>query len=334
MENTFFAGRLAVVYLTRGGARLAERIGAAVIGAEVVDGSSGVRKVLARLWPEIDGLICIMAAGIVVRAIAPLTADKRTDPAVVVCDEAGRFAVSLLSGHLGGANELARQLADLTGGQAVITTASDVLGRTALDLWCRKLGLTVSNKSALTRAMSRLVNDGKLRVYSQVTLPELPADLIHIDSPEKADLVVSCATLPVDTLLLYPRALAVGIGCNRGTSASDIGEAVRTTFQRHNLALESVRTFASIDVKADEQGLLTMAHEQARPLIFFDRKQLNSVEGIQVSAAALRATGAKGVAEPSAILAAKGGFLLVPKQVFKDVTVAIALDEVLHLSVT
>ena len=135
---------------------------------------------MARVWADYGEIVCIMAAGIVVRTVAPLLRDKYQDPAVVVCDERGRFAVSLLSGHLGGANDLARRVAELTGGQAVLTTASDVLGRTALDLWCRDLGLIPADKAALTRAMGLLVDRGGLTVWSRYPLPPLPADLTPV----------------------------------------------------------------------------------------------------------------------------------------------------------
>ncbi|HEB69472.1 MAG TPA: cobalamin biosynthesis protein CbiG, partial [Desulfobulbus sp.] len=126
-----------------------------------------------------------MATGIVVRTLAPLLQDKRLDPAVVVCDEKGRFAVSLLSGHLGGGNALARQVAAILGGQAVITTASDVLGRTALDLWAHALDLQVADKRALTRIMGKLVNHGSVTLHSDYPLPELPDDITMQDDPEK-----------------------------------------------------------------------------------------------------------------------------------------------------
>ncbi|MCI5141596.1 MAG: cobalamin biosynthesis protein CbiG, partial [Candidatus Electrothrix sp. ATG1] len=153
-----------------------------------------MHQTLAQAWQDYDHLICIMATGIVVRSIAPLLQDKAVDPAVVVCDEQGRFAISLLSGHLGGGNALARKIAELLGGQAVITTASDVLGHTALDLWCRDLGLAVSDKQRLTCVMAKLVNTGSVTLNSDYPLPPLPPDIILSDDPDSADLRISCCT--------------------------------------------------------------------------------------------------------------------------------------------
>ncbi|MCI5211182.1 MAG: cobalamin biosynthesis protein CbiG, partial [Candidatus Electrothrix sp. ATG2] len=116
----------AIIPLTKGGKQLAQRLTTLLPGSEIVSNKGNIHHTLAQAWQNYDHLICIMATGIVVRSIAPLLQDKTVDPAVVVCDEQGRFAVSLLSGHLGGGNALAHKIAELLGGQAVITTASDV----------------------------------------------------------------------------------------------------------------------------------------------------------------------------------------------------------------
>jgi len=266
-----------------------------------------------------------MATGIVVRTLAPLLKDKRSDPAVVVCDEQGDYAVSLLSGHLGGGNALARQVAAILGGQAVITTASDVQGKVALDLWARDLGLVVADKKRLTRAMGKLVNRGWVTLYSDYPLPELPEEIHRQDQAEDADLVISGATdLEISGALLYPQALVAGIGCNRNTPAEEIEEALRQACEKHALAYQSVARLASIDLKSDEQGLLELSRRYKLPIEFFHRDRLNGVDGVSTSAVVLKATGAKGVAEPAAVLASGGGRLLVKKMKWPNVTVSIA----------
>jgi cobalt-precorrin 5A hydrolase len=315
----------AIIALTRGGKQLAQRLATLLPGSEVITNHGGIYHTLAHAWQGYDSLICIMATGIVVRGIAPLLKNKTVDPAVVVCDEQGRFTISLLSGHLGGSNALAQNVANLLGGQAVITTASDVLGHTALDLWCRDLGLTVSDKQGLTRVMMQLVNTGSVSLYSDYPLPSLPRDIIQATSPDSADLWISCRTDQQGrAVLLHPKALVAGIGCNRNTLAEEINEAVQQTCQAHQLACSSVRKLASIDLKSDEPGLLAFAQSLHLSLEFYSPAQLNQVEGITASAAVLKATGAKAVAEPAAILSAGNGFLLVQKMKFSNVTVAIA----------
>ena len=316
---------IAIIPLTKGGKQLAQRLASFLPESEVVQKQEGIYHTLARIWQSYDSLICIMATGIVVRGIAPLLRDKAVDPAVVVCDEQGRFAISLLSGHLGGGNVLAQRVADLVGGQAVITTASDVLGRTALDLWCRDLGLTVADKQGLTRVMAKLGNTGSVSLWSDYPLPPLPADIILKQNSAVTDLLITCRTdCKWPAVLLHPKSLVAGIGCNRNTPEEEISEALDHACQVHHLAREAVCKLASVDLKSDEPGLLSLAQSHCLPLDFYRPDQLNQVQGIAASEAVLRATGARAVAEPAAILSSNNGLLLVQKMKFPNVTVAIA----------
>ncbi len=315
----------AVLALSRGGCVLGQRL-AASLNAKFFACKGRLAEVMNRVWREYGEIVCIMATGIVVRTIAPLLQDKYRDPAIVVCDEQGRFAVSLLSGHLGGANDLAQRVAAATGGQAVLTTASDVLGRTALDLWCRDWDLTPSDKATFTKAMGRLVDHGSLTLWSRYLLPDLPPDLNQVAERAAADLVIdSRMEGAVRGALLHPKALVVGIGCNRGTPNSAIADAVEKTCLQHHLAPQAIARLASIDLKQDEAGLLDFARRQNWAIDFYSKDQLNQVEGIVASEAVQRATGAKGVAEPAALLSAgPGSTLLVAKMKWTDVTTAVA----------
>ncbi|WP_456387173.1 cobalt-precorrin 5A hydrolase [Desulfolithobacter sp.] len=318
--------------ITRGGREKGEQLARSLEQADFFFCRGRLRETIARVWQEsvddrrYDALVCIMSTGIVVRTIGPLLQDKQTDPAVVVCDEAGRFAISLVSGHVGGANTLAEQVADILGGQAVITTASDVLGKTPLDLWIREQGFVVSDRKGLTRIMGRLVNGHIIRIWSEVPLPELPPDMEKTDDPGKADLLVTCrADMAVRGVVLHPKILVAGIGCNRGTAAREIEQALAGACADHNLALLSIARLASIDLKQDERGLLEFAGIHGYPLVFFNRDQLNRVDNVSSSDVVFKATGAKGVAEPAAILAAENGRLLVRKMKWPNVTVAVAV---------
>jgi cobalt-precorrin 5A hydrolase len=317
--------RCAVLGLSRGGCALGQRL-AESLHADFFACKGRLREVVTQVWQEYREIVCIMATGIVVRTIAPLLQDKYRDPAIVVCDEQGRFAISLISGHLGGANALALRIAEATDGQAVLTTASDVLGRTALDLWCRDTGLIAADKNAFTRAMGRLVDGGALALWSRYPLPPLPADLRLTKDKDAADLLIDTRTDgPARGALLHPKALVFGIGCNRGTPAESIARAVAATCARHDLAPQASARLASIDLKQDEQGLLEYARQLGVPIDFYAKEQLNRVDGVSTSAAVQRATGAKGVAEPAALLSAGAGSrLLVPKLKWTDVTTAVA----------
>lgn len=324
-ENT---SGLAILALSRGGCDLGRRL-ASDLDGEFFACKGRLAAVMAEVWGEYGSIICIMATGIVVRTIAPLLVDKYRDPAVVVCDELGRFAISLISGHLGGANALAQRVATATGGQAVLTTASDVLGKTALDLWCRARGLTPVDKAGFTRAMGRLIDRGTLTIWSHAPLGNLPEDLVAVAERSGADLIVDYRINTSDHgTLLVPKALVMGVGCNRSTPKEVIAAAIQATCDQHQLHVAAIARLASIDLKADEVGLLECAAERGLAIDFYSKDQLNQVEGVASSEAVLRATGAKGVAEPAALLSAGVcARLLVPKMKWGDVTTAVAERE-------
>ena len=174
-------------YVTEKGRGLADALCLRYPGALILRFS---KKAVGSHWTKGARLVFIMAAGIVVRTIAPHLADKRTDPAVVVMDEAGRHAVSLAGGHVGGANALAAEIARLTGGSPVITTASDVSGLPALDLWAEAQGLVVEDRKRLPKTATKLLNRGVLRFFSDVPL-EAPPEFQRADGPADAEIVVT-----------------------------------------------------------------------------------------------------------------------------------------------
>ena len=331
----------AIIYITDSGLRLAERLKSLVPEAEIARYDPGL---VPALWADHTALIFIMASGIVVRTIAPLLKDKKTDPAVVVLDEAGRFAVSLAGGHLGGANELAREIARFLGGEAVITTASDVNGLPSLDLWARDHDLIIENWHDLPQVGTRYVNNGGLRIYSDIPFI-FPDEFLKVADPRFADAIITnrrdvyagsprctitgegCSTGACRVkgqVYLRPVNLAVGIGCNSGTSGDEIEAAVQGTLEEHNLVFSSVRSLATISIKANEPGLKLFAEKFGFPLLSFSPEELNRIEGIERSDIVFRATGAHAVAEPAALLAAGTEKLIVPKQKKGNVTVAIA----------
>ncbi len=324
--------KIAVIALTRGGKELAGRIVAGLEGCENCEVTDGVLAVIKRLWPLYDGLICIMAAGIVVRAIAPLCRDKKVDPCVLVLDEKGQFVISLLSGHLGGGNDLSRKVAAITGGSAVITTASDVTGHTALDLWAAENNLRVQNPQVMAGVAAKLVNEGEVSFFSTLECGRLPADFKVVDAAALADIILSRAAFdPLehpDTLVLCPCNLYLGLGCNRGAKAADFELAITELCTQYHLDRRAIAGIASIDLKADEAGLLQFASDNNLPIRFYAKDELNRVEGVSSSAAVMAATGARGVAEPAAMLAAGDGTipgqLIVRKIKWKDVTAAVA----------
>lgn len=316
--------RTVVIYITDNGLRLAESLRGLYPDALTV--KFGVAAVY-ELWKGYKNLIFIMAAGIVVRTIAPLVKDKKTDPAVVVLDEKGRFAISLLSGHLGGANRLAGEIAGFLGGEAVITTASDINGMTSIDIWARDNNLTIENWNQLPAVSSRLLKKGSLKVYSEADLL-LPPDLSATAVSGSADILITNKSSfygkKRGQFIMRPGNIVVGFGCNSNTQAEEIEEVVRKIFGENNLSFSSIHSIATLDKKGKEPGLIAFAGKHNIRVSVFTPEELNRVKGISRSEAAFRATGANAVAEPAALLAAGADRLLLNKQKCGNVTIALA----------
>ena len=315
-----------IFYITDNGFNLAKKIKRLYSDVEVLKFKS---EAVSEAWNERGNLIFIMASGIVVRTIAPLIKDKKTDPAVVVLDEKGRFAVSLLSGHLGGANKIAKEIADFLSGQAVITTASDTNNLPAIDLWAKENDLAIENWDTVPEISTRFLNSGELRVYSEVEI-KMPEGFLRVDKPSSADVLITNKQFKnqnskfKNKIYLRPKNLIIGIGCNRGTSADEIEDAVKRALVEKKLSFLSIHSVATIDIKADEKGLNEFVREYGFPIKTFTANELNSLKGIQKSALVFKATGAYAVAEPAAILASENGKLLVKKQKMGNVTVAVS----------
>jgi cobalt-precorrin 5A hydrolase len=343
---------IAIVAITPGGAALARRLHQELPHSMVFvpvrlaqAGDQAIHQPLARVLPEIftqaRGLICIMAAGIVVRLLAPHLRHKAEDPAVVVMDEAGRFAVSLLSGHIGGANDLARQAAAAVGAQAVITTATDVNGLMAWDDIARREQLAIEPLSNIRRLNSLLLErqpialvDRRQRI-NHYFLPQSGVTLVAnfaeaMQSRFAGRVFVTHRVLgeghhPESLLILRPRDLVVGIGCNRGTSAAEIAAMVRAEFAAAFLSTASIASIATIDDKQNEEGLLHFVAELGVPLQLFSAAELNDIDSPSApSPQALEAVGAKGVCEPAALAASGARTLLIKKKKRGNLTLAVA----------
>ena len=347
---------IAVIAITGGGARLAQQLSERMAGLELYVSSryagqgtrdcrsfepAELKPLIASLWKRYDGLVLIMATGIVVRMIAELLESKQTDPAIVVMDDAGTFSISLLSGHLGGANELAECCALASGGQPVITTATDSNDLPSFDMLAKEQGWVIDDISRVKllnrlllddeeiaavdpTGLSRIWLNGRGRVTFYATFAEAA------DSRARGILLVTTAiipeqAIPENVLILRPRNLVLGIGCNRGTPADEIADFVTLHLTQISLSPKSVCCIASVAAKRDEAGLVAYAERLGVPLRCFENEELNRVVfPSPPSEYAMAAVGVAGVAEPAAILASGRGRLLLEKVKSPNVTLAVA----------
>lgn len=284
----------------------------------------------ARAFSRSDGLIFVGATGIAVRSIAPHLRHKSTDPAVVVVDEGGQFVIPILSGHLGGANDLAREMAALIGAVPIITTATDVNGVFAVDQWARRQGLLVCNPERVLSVSSRLLARETVGFFSAWPIAgELPTGLSLVPR-EDAQVVLDLHRPTGEALWLCPKGVRVGMGCRRGTPAAALRALLEEVLTQEGLPQNAVSALCTIDLKKDETGLQELAQELGVPLTTYSAQELAQVPGdFTPSPFVEQVTGVDNVCERAAL--ACGGTLLRHKTAKDGVTVALALEE-LHLT--
>ncbi len=284
-------------------------------------------------FSEDDALVFCCAAGIAVRAIAPWVKDKTTDPAVIVLDEKGSFVVPILSGHIGGANELAADIASITGGTPVVTTATDVNGLFAVDVFAEKNHLFISDMELAKEVSAALVAGEKVSFRSVIPYEgALPEGLT--EDPKRIGVFVSPETgcAPFEkTLCLVPRRYAAGVGCRRGKQEEDLERFFLENLKTCGVSPREIRCIASIDIKKDEEGLIALAAKLGVPFVTYPAETLMSAEGdFTVSEFVRSQTGVDSVCERAAVTAA-GGKLIKKKTAADGMTFALAeYEEALH----
>ncbi|MBV7695162.1 precorrin-3B C(17)-methyltransferase [Streptomyces sp. TRM70350] len=295
---------IGLISATAAGAAARDRLAAAWPERTRVYGGP-VGDAVRAAFGECEQLVCFLATGAVVRLVAPLLGDKASDPGVVCVDEGGRFAVSLVGGHGGGANELAREVGELLGAEPVVTTATDSVGLAGLDT----LGLPVEGDVA---AVSRALLDGEpvaLRAESAWPLPALPVAADGSYAIRVTDRAVEPAAHEV---VLRPPSLVVGVGASKGAPAGEVLALIEGTVREAGLSPRSIAELATVDAKAGEPGIVAAAERLGVPLVTHSAERLAAVEVPNPSDAPLAAVGTPSVAEASALIG--GGELLVPKR--------------------
>ena len=291
-----------------------------------------------------DAIIYVGAVGIAVRAIAPFVQHKTKDPAVLVVDELARYCIPLLSGHIGGANELAEKICDGLGWGTipVITTATDLNHKWAVDVFAKKNHLMISDIKKAKEISAKILAGEKIRIYLEVQgnldgdLENLPPELQVVSEAEKADIYIG-VKLPVKAednyLRLIPKCMTLGLGCKKGTAYDKIEDAVRQVFESEQLDFRGLRQVASIDLKVEEKGILEFCKNYELDYQVYTAEQLKEVPGnYQASAFVSRITGVDNVCERSAVYAElnrnkKMPEVLVKKTALDGVTVAVTAGE-------
>ena len=219
---------------------------------------------------EAELLIFVGACGIAVRAIAPHIRSKQTDPAVLCVDERGQYVIPILSGHIGGANAAARKLAAHLGALLVITTATDINGRFSVDEWTARQGWIIDDMEK-AKKVSAAILERDVPLCSDLPIgTALPAGLCEGDSGELGICIGWQKTQPFrETLRLIPSVLHLGVGCRRGTAADTVERVIRTVLDANKIDPRAIKSAASIDLKRDEEGLLTCFSKMGIPLNFY-----------------------------------------------------------------
>lgn len=316
----------AYLAFTERGLALAQQLAAACPGpvARCGAGGPGLDEWTAAQFAASDALIYIGAVGIAVRAIAPHCCSKAADPAVVVLDECGRFAVPLLSGHLGGANALARRLAAVCGAVPVITTATDLHGLFAVDEWAKRQSCVVAEPERIKQVSGALLAGKCVHFTTDWPIQGTPPAGVLTAAGGSADFALTL-TPAGQALHIVPRIAVLGIGCRRGTTAEHLEAAFAAFCSESGLTPQGVAAAASIDLKRDEPGLAAFCRDHGWSMDFYTAAQLRAVPGsFTASGFVTSVTGVDNVCERAAVLAS-GGKLLLPKWARDGVTFAAAL---------
>jgi cobalt-precorrin 5A hydrolase len=295
-----------------------------------------IDDILPTLWREYDGLIFLMATGIVVRKIAPHLQSKATDPAVLVMSLDLMQILPIVSGHLGGANELSQVLADrIDGAISFTTTATDQTNTFAFDMFAKKYDFEIENLDKLANISNSLINRQKVALLSYPSIFHLlskednfDTSLIELIKPNEYyscknhNVVLITPQSITNELIIKPKEIYLGLGMNRGVKLYEIESAVGQFLLEHNLKLSQIKNIASYRAKADEEALLEYANKYNFDIEFFDEDDINSLELEFSDSRASEFFGIKGVAEPSAVLVSKYKELFLRKRVYNQITIA------------
>ena len=348
---------IAIISFTDKGKSLAKNIAERYCALGFECSVSSAKKDLSENYVKTEDWVCknfksgnfllfIGACGIAVRAIAPFVKDKASDPAVVVMDEAATFAIPILSGHLGGANDFARKLSELTGAQPVITTATDVNNLFSVDSFAKENSMKISDMLLAKEFSARLLKEKecKLLLPDEIfdclrTEGAVPKELALAKTSESDQAMLKVLVSPFKNLesepvlSLVPKCIVLGVGCRKGKDSKDFKDFIFRELNKISLDINSIAALCSIDLKRDEEALLSFSKDYGLPLRFFSSEELSAVKGdFSPSAFVKEVTGVDNVCERS-LFAYGAKKIILGKCKFDGMTLAVGCTEIpLHFN--
>lgn len=294
----------------------------------------GIKSLIAYAWNDYDGLIFIGATGIAIRMINPFIDHKTKDPAVIVIDDLGRYVISLLSGHIGGANDLTHYISEEINGLPIITTASDSRGIESIDMFAKKNDYYMEDMNSITTLTSMMVNGKKIGFYSEDRTKINYNNLIVLKELENLDkdiegLIVVSSIITKDIkapyTILRPRNINIGVGCRKGIEGDRIIESIKSSFKEAHLSINSIKSMGTVEVKKDEAGILEAAKFYNCPLKIYTIEEIQQVEDMFEKSKFVKDTiGVYSVSEPVAHLL--GGQLITRKSKHNGITISISKE--------
>lgn len=303
---------------------------------EILEKNCNKRSYVAEKFNDYDAFIFVGATGIAVRYIAPHIKSKDVDPAVIVLDEHAGFVIPLLSGHLGGANELANLIADELCATPVITTATDINAKFAVDLWTKKTNQSITDISKIKDVSSAILRNEKIGIYSDFEIiGTLPKQIIEcsndVDENPNIGIAVSLDEKKKpfkNTLNAVPKIVVLGVGCRRNTESAKFEDFILKILRNENISIKAVDMIASIDIKKDEKCILDFSNKYGIPFKTANADELMTVPGEFSSSSFVKSiTGVDSVCERSAAYFSKNNKILLGKTSHNGMTCSIAVRD-------
>ncbi|MBU3143723.1 cobalt-precorrin 5A hydrolase [Clostridium sp. CF012] len=316
--------KIACIAFTRSGEAIAERIKYCSDYEVHMYSKENYKINLNNIFKDYDGIVFISSTGVAIRISAPFIKSKQVDPAIVVVDDLGRYSISLLSGHIGGANELADSIAECLKCQAIITTASDGRGIEAVDMFAKGNNLFIESFDDAKKITSMMINGEAIKLESEI---EAKIGYTNIVKNHEAGAIFICSKLDINydkpSCILRPKNITVGVGCRRGKTMDEIIPAIMRVFIDNDLSINSIKQIATVDVKQDEKGIIDACQYLNCEMVVISREAIKVVQDkFNKSAFVEDIIGVSSVCEPCAFIA--GGEIIVGKTAINGITIAIS----------